>query len=130
LQPQPLPALVAFFALLVYLALAINVARKRRRLGIEPPTMDGPPDFVRAIRIHLNTLEHIVLFLPALALFTIFQGGFWAAVIGVFWPVGRIIYAVCYARDPRSRLPGFIMAMLATLILLFGGALGALLRMT
>ena len=129
MQPQSLPALVAFFALLVYLATLINVARKRRRLGIAPPTTDGPPEFVRARRIQINTLEHIVLFLPSLALFTIFQGGFWAAVIGVFWPVGRIIYAFSYARDPASRLPGFIIAMLSTLILLFGGALGALLRM-
>lgn len=129
MQPQPLPALVAFLALLVYLALAINVARKRRRLGIDPPLMDGPPEFVRALRIHLNTLEQLVLFLPSLALFTIFQGGFWAAVIGIFWPIGRIIYAVCYARDPATRLPGFIIAMLATLILLFGGAFGALRRM-
>ena len=129
MQPQPLPALVAVFALLVYFATGLYVARLRGRHGIQPPSMDGPEDFRRALRIQQNTLEQLVLFLPSLALFTIFMGGFWAAIIGVFWPVGRIIYGVSYARDPRTRLLGFQIALASSLILLIGGAIGALRRM-
>ena len=46
-----------------------------------------------AVRVHLNTIEGLLLFLPALWLFALTVSDLYAAAVGVFYPVGRILYA-------------------------------------
>ncbi len=46
-----------------------------------------------------------------------------AAVMGLVWIAGRIVYALAYAADPGKRSLGFMIQSLATAVLLFG-ALG------
>ena len=86
--------------------------------------MTGTADFERAFRVQQNTLEQLVLFVPALWLFCFFLSPLWGAGIGLVWIVGRVLYAVSYVRDPESRIPGFAIGWASSLILLIGAVVG------
>ena len=122
----PYTALVSLLALLVYLALSINVSRARRRFGVAVPAVAGHAEFERYIRVQQNTLEQIVLFLPSLWLFALTVGDVWAALIGLIWPIGRILYARGYYQAPANRAPGFIMTVVPSIVLLVGALIGVL----
>lgn len=122
-----LVALVTLLALVLYIALSVNVARKRTRHGVPPPTMAGHPEFERAFRIHANTTEQLVVFLPALWLCALYLQPLFAAIVGLLWIVGRIVYALGYSADAAKRFPGFFITMLATLVLIGGGLVGVVL---
>ena len=67
-----LTALVTLLAIAFYFFTAINVSRSRTKTGVKVPAMSGHPDFERAFRIQMNTLEWMPIFLPALWLFAIY----------------------------------------------------------
>jgi glutathione S-transferase len=115
---------ITLAALVLYLATCIMVARTRDRVGISPPQMTGNPDLERALRVQLNTLEHMVPFLVALWLCAIFWAYLPAAILGVVWLVGRVVYAVGYYREPKRRMPGFVIGMLCLILLMIGAAYG------
>ena len=116
-------AAVTIIALIVYFVLGANVARARGRYKVAAPAVDGDPAFARVYRVQQNTLEQIVLFLPALWLFALTVGDPWAGLIGLVWPIGRILYARGYYRDAEKRGPGFILTMAPTMVLLIGAGI-------
>jgi glutathione S-transferase len=126
-MPPLLPSLVTLIALLLYLAVCINVGRARTRYGIKAPATTGDPGFERAFRVQMNMLEHLPLFLAVLWLFALFVDPAWGSAIGAAWIVGRALYAEAYGRDVAKRGPGFLIAMTAEIVLLVG-ALVAVLR--
>ena len=119
-----LTALVTLLTALFYFFTALNVAKVRARTGVKVPAMSGHPDFERAFRIQMNTLEWLPIFLPALWLFAVYIGDAIAAAIGAVWIVGRIVYAIGYSKEAIKRRPGFLIQGLATTAL-WAGALGA-----
>jgi glutathione S-transferase len=120
------PAIVTILALLLYAGLSFYVGLMRGRHGVAAPSVTGPPEFERAFRVHQNTQEQLVLFIPALWLFVFFVSALWGGMIGLVWIGGRSYYAYSYFRDPDSRGPGFIVAMTCSLVMLLGALLGAL----
>lgn len=124
----PCTAIVTALALLVYLWVTIKVGGARAKFGVKAPSIDGPPDFQRVFRVHQNTLEQLALFIPALWIFAAGWGDMWAAIIGVFWPVGRVIYAVTYYQAAEKRSAGFGITFLSSGILLLGGLAAAVMR--
>jgi uncharacterized membrane protein YecN with MAPEG domain len=120
MHPDNLVVIVTLLALLTYFWTSIRVARARRRHEVWPPAVTGPPEFERAYRVQMNTLEWLPLFLPSLWLFAWYWNGPLAAAIGLVWILARIQYAIGYVKDPASRRPGFGIQALATAVLLFG----------
>jgi uncharacterized membrane protein YecN with MAPEG domain len=118
-----LTAAVTLLALLISVAFAIGVARARRRTRIDAPAMTGHPVLERALRIQGNTVEQIVLFLPALWLAALYFPGWWAPALGLVWCVGRIIYSIVYGTR-KERFPGFALTIFPTLILILLAAIG------
>jgi glutathione S-transferase len=121
---SPLVSLVTIAALLVLLTVTLNVGRSRVKFGIKAPQMTGDPDFERAVRVHQNTLEQIVIFLPALWIFAQFVQPIAAAILGSVWVIGRIVYAWGYYQAAEKRGPGFGISFLATVLLLLGSIAG------
>lgn len=122
-HPHSLTAIVTLVALLVYIWMGIRIAGARRASGIAAPTMVGDPVLERHIRVQANTLEWLPVFLVSLWLFALYWNDLVAAGLGVVWILGRIIYALTYVADPKSRGPGFLIQFAASIILLLG-ALG------
>ena len=123
MHPHSWVAIVTLVALLVYVWMSARVSGARKRSGIHAPAMTGDPELERHIRVQANTLEWLALFLPSLWLFAIYWSDLAAALLGVVWIVGRIVYALGYVADPGKRELGFGIQALATAALLFG-ALG------
>jgi uncharacterized MAPEG superfamily protein len=123
------PALVAILALLLYIATFMHAGRMRHRFDIKSPSVAGPPEFERALRVQQNTLEQLVWFLPALWLFVLLVSSLWGGVIGLVWVGGRALYAISYYRDPATRGPGFGIGFIASAILLLGALVGALVNL-
>jgi glutathione S-transferase len=118
-------ALVTCLALLAYALTGFRVGRARATFGIKAPATTGHPDFERVFRVQMNTLEWMPIFLPALWLFAIYISDGWAAVVGLVWIAGRILYMTGYSQAANKRELGFgIQAAAATLLWL--GALSAI----
>jgi uncharacterized MAPEG superfamily protein len=126
---HPLIALVTAASLIFYFATLFAVGAARGKHKVAAPTMNGPPAFERAVRVQANTVEGLVLFLPSLWLFAAYWDVRLAAGLGVAWILGRILYMVGYLTDAAKRGPGFLIQMLATMVLLIGGAAGAVLAL-
>jgi glutathione S-transferase len=124
-----LPAIVTLLALLLFLYSCMAVAVARKKYGVAAPATTGNLDFERIFRVQMNTLEHLVLFLPALWLFSDYVSPVWAGLVGLVWLVGRLYYAVSYIKDAKSRGPGFVIGFVALLVLMIGAAVGIVLRM-
>lgn len=127
-HPHSLVAIVTCLSLLVYVWMILRVGGARRRSGIAAPAMTGDADLERHLRVQLNTLEWLPIYLTSLWLFTLVYNGFpfnemIAVGAGLLWVVGRVLYALGYVKDPSKREMGFLIQALATAVLLFG-ALG------
>lgn len=116
----PLTGLVTLICLLVYFWMAYQVGKARGKHGVPAPRMDGPDDFLRVLRVHGNTAEGLLLFLPSLWLFALTVGDLWAALIGVIYPIGRVVYARGYYAAALQRSTGFTIGLAATAVLLIG----------
>lgn len=117
-------ALITCFAILFYFFTAVQVTRARAAHGVKAPAISGPPDFERAFRVQMNTLEWMPIFLPSLWLFAVYIGDTGAATLGLVWIVGRILYMIGYSRAAGKRGPGFGIQTTACIVLWLG-ALGA-----
>ena len=118
-------ALVTCLAILFYFFTTIQVSKARARFGIKVPATSGHPDFERVFRVQMNTLEWMPIFLPSLWLFAIYIGDLYAAVLGLIWIAGRVLYLIGYSQAAAKRGPGFAIQALAGIILWLG-ALGAI----
>ncbi len=127
---SPWPSLATVAALMVYFVVTINVGRARAKYKIMPPAMSGNPDFERVVRVHENTLEQLVSFLPGLWIFSEFVSPVWAGAIGGVWVLGRIIYAWGYYQAAEKRVIGFAISSLTNMILLIGSLVGIILKVT
>ena len=105
------PGILSSIALLVYYFTLLRAGMARVKFDIKAPSHDGPEEYVRHVRVHHNTLEHLVLFLPGLWLFSFAVDPVWATIIGILWPIGRIRYALSYYKDAEKRGPGLYLSM-------------------
>jgi len=121
--------LVMLLALLEYFGFALAVGRARYRYGVKAPATSGNIDFERYYRAQMNTLEQLVIFVPALWSFAIFVSVPWAVGLGVAFIVGRLLYFIGYTKAAEKRSAGFGLATLAQLILLIGGIVSAVLAL-
>lgn len=122
-----LVAAVIGLALVEYFVFSLLVGRARSQYGVAAPAMTGHPIFERYMRVHQNTLEQLVVFVPAMLLFGTYVSSPFAALLGLVWIVGRVVYLRGYVADPAKRSTGFALTVLPQLILLVGGIVGALL---
>ena len=121
----PLVSLAIIIALFVYFGLGIMVGKARATWNVPAPMPTGHPEFDKRNRVHINTLEQLALFLPAIFLAAPVLGDQVTAITGLVWSLGRIVYARGYYADPGKRGPGFGITMLATLVLIIAAGYGA-----
>ena len=112
----------------VYFWTGVMAGWARNKYKVPAPSMDGPVAFQSYQRVQANTLEQLPVVLAPLWLCGHYLGDRWAAVGGLLWCVGRILYALGYYRDPSKRELGFIVGMVACGALVAGSVMGLLSR--
>jgi glutathione S-transferase len=117
-------ALVTVLAILVYFSTTWFVGRARPKFGVLAPATTGNPDFERVFRVQMNALEWMPIFLPLLWLFAFYVSDIGAAVLGLVWIAGRIVYITGYTKAAASRGPGFGIRAAVCLVLLLGAVGG------
>ena len=120
-------AIVSALILIEYWVISYLVGVARGKTGLKAPAMQGAPEFERINRVQQNTLEQLIVMLPAMWLFAFYVHPMIAAGLGVLFLIARIIYCRAYVREPSGRGPGFAIGQIAQAILLLGGLIGAIL---
>jgi uncharacterized membrane protein YecN with MAPEG domain len=118
-------AIVTALALLQTFFFSFLVGKQRAKHGVKAPTISGDPEFERTFRVHQNTVEQLVIFVPALWLFGYYVHALIGAGLGLVFIIARFIYRGSYLNDPSSRATGFGLGALVMMILLIGGLIGA-----
>jgi glutathione S-transferase len=121
-------AIVTLLAVLFYFFLATRVAVARRRFDVKLPAIAGHPDFERVFRVHVNTLEWMPIFLPLLWLCALYLSDAVAALLGLVWIAGRVLYFKGYTEAVEKRVPGFFIQSTACVLLLVGAVAGIVLH--
>jgi glutathione S-transferase len=116
--------LITLLALIEYLAMGLMVGRARDLYKVAAPATTGDPTFERYYRVHHNTLEALIIFIPALWLFALLANRPLAIVLGAIFIIVRAWYARSYIADPASRAPGAIATFAINAILLLGALVG------
>lgn len=123
-----LVAAVICFALIEYILFSLAVGRARAQHKVAPPATTGNEAFERIFRVHQNTLELLIVFIPAIWFFGLYVSPIWAAGLGVVFIIGRALYFVGYASEAKKRLPGFGLSFLSMVALVIGALIGAVLE--
>ena len=118
--------IILMLALLQYILFSFQTGMARVKYGVKAPAVTGDPLFERFYRVQQNTLEQLVVFIPAMVAFAfiaerIAWPGFKIATgLGGVWLLGRTLYARAYLKDPESRGLGFMLTFLPSVGLLAG----------
>lgn len=125
-----LVAAVILLALIEFIVFSLLVGRARMRCKVQAPAITGHPVFERYFRVHQNTLEQLIVFIPAMWLFGLYVSSLWAAGLGVVFIIGRALYLTGYIEDPKKRSVGFGLSFMPNVILVIGALVGAILSLT
>ena len=114
--------LIVFF----YFYTGFRVGNLRAKHNIKAPATGGHPEFDRAYRVQINTLEQMAIILPFLWVAAFYPIGWaWLApLIALIWLVARIIYMFGYMADPEKRLSGAMLGGLCNLSMFIVAAAG------
>lgn len=111
-------------ALVEYIVMAALVGRARGKYGVRAPAMTGHPDFERANRVHINTLENLIIFIPAVWIFATYVSTLYAAILGGVFVIARAAYAIGYLQAAERRGIGAGVTGLVNVALVAGGLIG------
>ena len=117
--------LIVALALLQFVAFGTAVGVARGRYKVQAPATAGHEVFERYFRVQMNTLELLILFVPAIWMFGFYVSAHAAAGLGAIYLIGRCLYFFAYVREPRTREVGFALSIGPILVLVIGALIGA-----
>ena len=118
-------AVIILVALLQYTYFTFRVGLLRGKYGVPAPKCTGHETWERMFRVQQNTMEQLVIFIPALILFAHFVSARWAILPGVLFIAGRALYSHLYIKNPESRPAGVALTLFTNLAMVIGGLIGA-----
>lgn len=118
--------IVIMLALIEYIVMSAQVGLARGRTGVTAPAVTGNEEFERHFRVHYNTLEQLIVFIPGMLAFAQYVHVWGATGLGVVYLIGRALYAINYVKDPASRGTGMMLTVIPSYLLVLGGLGGAI----
>ena len=117
--------LVIALALMEFFAFGAAVGKARGKYKVAAPATTGHEIFERYFRVQMNTLELLIMFVPAMWMFGFYVSAYGAAGLGAIYIVGRGVYFFSYVKDPKKRSLGFGLSAGPVAVLLIGALIGA-----
>lgn len=111
---------VVLVAVLQFIVLGMLVGIARGRFKVHAPATTGHPTFDRLFRAHQNSLEQLIAFIPSVWLYGWWVSQTWATGLGLVFIAARIIYAIQYVKEPKTRQIGASLSFIVVLILVVG----------
>jgi glutathione S-transferase len=121
--------LIVLLALLQYVWFTVRVGTTRGKYNVNAPHCEGNETWMRLNRIHLNTMEQLVVLIPATYAFAYYTSPTWVLLPGAAFIIGRFVYSAEYVKDPKSRSPGMGLTLAANATLIIGSLIGLLMGM-
>ena len=118
--------IVTLLALIELIVFGVLVSRARGAYGVAAPATTGNPIFERYYRVQANTIETLMVFLPALWIASRYWSPRYVALIGAVYLIARVLYLFNYVRDPKRRGAGYALSMLPAIVLIITGLVGAI----
>lgn len=122
-------ALVTLLLLVQYFFFVMQAGMARGKDTVVAPATTGDEMYERKSRVQINTLEQLIITLPAMWVCAHYFNVNVAAIGGLAFLLGRFIYSFLYIRAPKSRAPGFIIGFFANIALLGCGLYGVVTTM-
>lgn len=113
-----LTATVTGLLLLEFFYFMGMVGMARGKYDVQAPAISGDPNFERYFRVHQNTMEQLIIVLPSMWIVASFYSDMLAAILGLVFGFGRILYFRGYVAAPGKRSAGFAIGGLATMVLI------------
>ena len=117
-------SLIVLLALFQYFWFTMRVGISRGKYKVDAPSCEGDENWERLFRVQQNTMEQLIVFIPASYAFAYYMSAKWVLLAGGLYIIGRFLYSAEYVKDPKSRTPGMAMTMFANVILLVGALFG------
>jgi len=121
--------LVAIIAVLQFLFFGAMTGKAREKTGLKGPAVTGNHEFECMYRVQMNTLELLVIFLPALYIASKYWSSMIIAGIGIVYVIGRVLYWRAYVTEPSKRGPGFMLSIIPAAILAVMALIGIIMSM-
>ena len=118
--------LIVLLALLQYVLFTGRVGLARGKYNVNAPACDCDESWNRLFRVQQNTMEQLIVFIPATYAFAFYLSGLWVLLPGMAYLVGRFLYSAEYLKDPKTRTPGMSITLLANVVLVLGALFGLL----
>ncbi len=113
-----------------YIYTVFLVGNMRGKHNIKAPACAGHPEFDRAYRVQMNTLEQLAIVLPLLWIGTLYPIGMllaWLApLVGLIWVLSRVLYLRGYMAAPEKREAGAMIGGICAVALLVIAMIGLL----
>src|SRR4030081_1336967 len=97
---MPYVHIVTVLALLELFYFSLAVGRDPCRYNVPAPATTGNEMFERYFRVHMNTMELLVMFIPSVLLFGLYLNPYLAAGLGAVFLIGRLVYLFAFFKDP------------------------------
>ena len=117
-------ALVTLLILAQYFFFVMQAGMARGKDTVVAPATTGDEMYERKARVQLNTLEQLIITLPAMWICAQYFRADVAAIMGLAFLIGRFLYSYLYIKNPKSRAPGFVIGFFANVILVATGFYG------
>jgi len=118
--------LIVLLALLQYVFFTGRVGLARGKYNVNAPACEGDETWNRIFRIQQNTMEQLIVFIPATYAFSYYLSELWVLLPGLAFIFGRFLYSAEYLKDPKTRTPGMGLTLLANVALVLGALFGLL----
>lgn len=122
-------ALVTLVILIQYFFFMLQAGKARGKDTVVAPAITGDEMYERKSRVQMNTLEQLIITLPAIMVCAHYFRPDVAAILGCAFIIGRFVYSYSYIKDPSSRGAGFMIGFLANVILIGCGLFGVIASM-
>jgi uncharacterized membrane protein YecN with MAPEG domain len=110
-------SLMVLLALVQFMIFTAKVGSGRGKHGVSAPSCTGEETWERLCRIQQNTMEQLVIFIPACYAFAHYVHPKWVLLPGILFLLGRAVYANAYAGNPKKRAVGMLMTLIPSALM-------------